>query len=214
MQITWNGQSCFTIKSKTQKEEESIILINPFDEKQTGIKLSKSKANLVLIGNKNSKVDTKKINPEFFLVDKPGEFEVKGIFINGIADNWSKKDKKKNILFFLEVEGVKILNLGEIEHALENGNLDKLPAIDVLMIPVGGGNTINTEKAIDIINKIEPRIIIPMNFKIPGLKEKLDSVQKFAKEMGVNPKEQTERLKIDKRNLPQDNTEIIIMNKK
>jgi L-ascorbate metabolism protein UlaG (beta-lactamase superfamily) len=214
MQIIWNGQSCFTIKSKTSVGEESIVLINPFDEKQSGIKISKSKANIVLLGNKNSKLDKKKVDDNFFLIDKPGEFEVKGIFINGIADKWAKKDPKQNILFFLEIEGIKILHLGEITDGLENGSLDKLSGIDVLMIPVGGGDNINAEKAIEIINEIEPRIIIPMNFKIPGLKEKVDSVDKFAKEMGINPKEQTDRLRVDKRNLPQDNTEIIIMSKK
>ena len=214
MQITWNGQSCFTIKSKTSTGEESVVLINPFDEKQAGIKILKSKANIVLFGNKNSKVDTKKVDDNFFLIDKPGEFEIRGIFINGIADKWIKKGPKQNIFFFLEIEGVKILHLGEISHALDNGSLDKLSGIDVLMIPVGGGDNINTEKAIEIINEIEPRMIIPMNFKIPGLKEKLNPVDKFAKEMGINPKEQTDRLKIDKRNLPQDNTEIIIMSKR
>jgi hypothetical protein len=214
MQIIWNGQSCFTIKSKISTGEESIVLINPFDEKQAGIKMPKTKANIVLLGNNKSKLDKKKVDDNYFLIDKPGEFEVNGIFINGIADKWVKKDPKQNILFFLEIEGVKILHLGEINHTLENGYLDKVSGVDILMIPVGGGDNINTQKAIEIINEIEPRIIIPMNFKIPGTKEKIDSVDKFAKEMGTDPKNQVDKLKIDKRNLPQDNTEIIILIKK
>ena len=82
------------------------------------------------------------------------------------------------------------------------------------MIPVGGGNNIDTEKAIDIINEIEPRIVIPMNFKLPGLKENIATIDKFAKEMGIDPKKQIDRLKIDKKNLPQETTEIIILSKK
>ena len=66
------------------------------------------------------------------------------------------------------------------------------------MIPVGKKDNLSNDKVIEIINKIEPRIIIPMDFKIPGIKENIDSIDKFVKAMGITNQTPIDKLKIEK----------------
>lgn len=215
MQITWHGQSCFSIKSKTPKGEEVITLINPYDEKITGLTLPKTKANIVLLGDKEAKIDTKKFDDNFFLIDQPGEFEIKDNFVSGMVDDTDEEKKaRENTIFFLDIEGIKILNLGNITNKFKSNILEKISEVDILMIPVGGNETINAEKAVEIINEIEPRIVIPMNFHVTGLKEKADAIDKFTKEMAIENQPMVDKFKIEKKNLPIENTEVVILEKK
>lgn len=214
MQIFWHGQSCFSIKTKNSKREEINIVINPFNPKEAGIKLSKLKADIVLLGYEGLNLDNIKDSKNTFIIDKPGEFEIKNIFISGISESSEDKKDDDNIIFFLEIGGVNIVHLGKLKDALKSEQLTKLNNVDILLVPIGGGSVINTQKAIETINEIEPRITIPMYYKIPALKEKLDSVDKFAKELGADPKQAIDKFKIEKKNLPQEGSEIVILNKK
>ncbi|MBT4277712.1 MBL fold metallo-hydrolase [Candidatus Falkowbacteria bacterium] len=215
MQIIWHGQSCFTVKSKPRESTEEItVVINPFDPKKTGLKLSKLKADIFLLGCDDLDNNITK-NTAAFTVNSPGEFEIKNNFIAGInsAENTEKK-QGKNIIFSLEIEGVHLIHLGELTSLPEGDILSKIQNVDVLMVPVGGNKVINAKQAIEIINQIEPRIIIPMYYKIPGSKEKLDGVNGFIKELGHNGEETFDKFKINKKNLPNEENKVIILNKK
>ena len=191
MQIIWHGKSCFTIKSKSQVNGDEInILVNPFDSKKS------AKADIVLLDNKTlNRKDLKSCKA--FIIDSAGEFEIKNNFIRGINEN-------ENIIFLLETEEINIVNLGKIKH-LENGLIDKLQNVDILMLSIDDDKI---DKIMEIINQIEPRIIIPMNYK------NLKDIGKFVKKMNIDPKKTLDKLKINKKNLPQDGTEIITLDKK
>ncbi len=214
MQISWYGQSCFSIKTKNSKGEEINIVINPFNPKEAGIKLSKLKADIVLLGYAESILDNIKDLKNAFIIDKPGEFEIKNIFISGIQEYSEDKKNKDNIIFSLEAEGINILHLGKLKNVLKNEQLTKLNSVDILLIPIGGESVINAQKAMEIINAIEPRITIPMYYKIPALKENLESIDKFSKEMGISAQQHIDKLTIKNKSLPQEGSEIIILNKK
>jgi len=79
------------------------------------------------------------------------------------------------------------------------------------MIPVGGGPTINAGQAQEVINQIEPRIIIPMHYQLPKLAIKLDSVNKFLSVMGKKKIEPVEKFTIKKKDLPSDGAEIVVL---
>jgi L-ascorbate metabolism protein UlaG (beta-lactamase superfamily) len=79
------------------------------------------------------------------------------------------------------------------------------------MIPVGGTYTINAKQAVELINQIEPRLVIPMHYKVPGLKIKLEGVDSFCQEIGVCPTERLDKLKINKRDLPTEETRVVLM---
>ena len=218
MRIIWHGHSCFSIKTKSLWNEEINIVIDPFDEKKTGIKLHKLKADTVLSSHDHyDHNNIKAVAGDPFIIKNPGEFEIKNIFIQGIPSFHDKKngaERGENIIFYLESEKIHIAHLGDLGHLLDEKQLSKLSKVDILMIPIGGKYTINYSEAIEIISQLEPKIIIPMHYKIPGLKIDIDTVDKFAKEMGVDPNKKTDKLKIAKKNLPTDRSEVIIMNKK
>ncbi|NCF75274.1 MAG: hypothetical protein GWO87_02185 [Xanthomonadaceae bacterium] len=192
MQIIWHGQSCFFIKSKSQ-DKEINILVNPCDSKKL------AKANIVLLNNEI--LDRKKLKKiKAFIIDSAGEFEIKNNFVQGISDN-------KNIVFVLEVEGIHLVDLGEVKH-LENGLLSKLQNVDILILPINKEKFLNIDEATEIINQLEPRIIIASNY------QESKEIKKFAEKVGANLKEAVDKFKIMKKNLPQDGREIIILNKK
>ncbi|MEA2065112.1 MAG: MBL fold metallo-hydrolase [Patescibacteria group bacterium] len=218
MCIIWHGHSCFSIKTKSLLNENINIVIDPFDGKKTGINLPKLKADIVLSShNHYDHNNVKAIQGNPFIVKTLGEFEIKNVFIQGIPSFHDKKngaERGNNIIFYLESEKIHIAHLGDLGHILDEKQMSKLSKIDILMVPVGGKYTINYSEAIEVINQIEPKIIIPMHYKIPGLKVDIDTVDKFAKEMGVDPNKKTDKLKIAQKNLPTDRSEIIIMDKK
>jgi len=138
---------------------------------------------------------------------------IKGI--DSYHDNQEGKERGRNIIYVTEMEGIKICHLGDFgQDALINGQLEKIGQIDILFIPVGGVFTIDWKLASSIISQIEPRIIIPMHYKISGVKGellKLDTVDKFCKERGVSSKEAVNKFSIKKKDLPQEGSETVIM---
>ncbi len=211
MVITWYGQSCFKIQSG-----DTVLITDPFD-KAVGLTPPRGQVNVVTISHghydHNNIESLASANP--FIVEGPGEYEVKGINILGVQsfhDSKEGKERGNNTVYIIEMEGIKICHLGDIgQLKLTNEQLEAIDGIDILMVPVGGIYTVNGEEAPDIINQIEPKIVIPMHYKIAGLAIKLDGVEEFLKEMGVAKKEAVEKLTIKKKELPEEDTEVVVM---
>ncbi len=213
MNITWYGQSCFKLQSK-----DTILITDPFDKK-IGLKPPFGAADIVTISHDHYDHNNfQTIKGEPFLVNNAGEYEIKKITVKGIDsyhDNKKGQERGSNTIFVIEIENINICHLGDLgQKNLEDGQLEKLGHIDILFIPVGGVFTIDWKDANNIISQIEPRIIIPMHYKIPGVTGdllKLDNVDSFAKEHGVLLKDAVEKLSIKKKDLPQDKAQITIM---
>lgn len=209
MIITWQGYSCFKIQGK-----DVTVLIDPFSS-EIGYKLGKQHADLVLITHDHPfHSDMDQVADDPLIFDTPGEYEAKDVFVYGIKTYHDKKngeEKGQNTIFRFEMEGISIVHLGDLAHPLSPEVIEKLATVDILMIPVGGGDALNYKEAIDVINEIEPRIVIPMHYQIPGQKTKLDGVEKFAKEMGVSAAATEDKFKIVKKELPEENTKTIIL---
>ena len=203
MYISWHGQNCFKIQS-----EKNTLIIDPFDPKKTGLKLNAPKADIVTLTD--PEIDSKEVKPiaeDIFKITSPGEYEVKGIFIYAI-----KLKDKEELIYHIESEQVSIGHLGHLNRTLGEQELEQLNGIDILMIPVGGNSVLDAKKATDLISQIEPRIVIPMHYALPGLKEKLDSVDKFCKEIGSCEKDKLDKLKITKKDLPAEETKYYVLN--
>ena len=95
---------------------------------------------------------------------------------------------------------------------MSDEQLEQLRDADVLMLPVGGVFTIDAKDASNIISEIEPRVVIPMHYKLPGLKLNIDGVEKFIKEESIKPEEVEGKLKITKKDLPSEETRLIVFN--
>lgn len=210
MQITWFGHSCFRFESK-----EGSILIDPFS-KDIGLKPPRIKDDIILITHEhhdhNNAGDA---NPEAFVIRNPGEYEKNGVRIQGISswhDNANGNQRGPNTIYIFTSEEMNLCHLGDLgQERLTDQQVEAISDVDILMIPVGGNYTIGPKEAVEIISQIEPKIIIPMHYKIPGLTVDIDTADKFVKELGLTP-EKTDKFKIQKKMLPAEEMKLVMFN--
>jgi L-ascorbate metabolism protein UlaG (beta-lactamase superfamily) len=205
MVITYYGLSCFKIQSG-----DTVLTTDPFS-KESGLTPPRFQTDVVLISHahkNHSNADSlaAKSEKETFIIDGPGDYETQDIRIKALTsfhDSKEGKLKGKNTIFIIEWEGMKLSHLGDYgENGIRDEILEALGTPDILFVPVGGSShTIDEGGAQKLISQIGPRIVIPMHYKIPGLKEKLGTVDTFVKEMGgkITPEE---KLTIKKNGLP------------
>ena len=213
--ITWAGQSCFQISVSNSREHEANIVIDPFDE-ETGLKVPNFSADILLVTHDHHDHNNiKAVKGAPFLIQGPGEYEVKGVFVQGIPsfhDAQEGKERGQNTIYVIEAEDMRICHLGDLgQKQLTDEQLEKIDSVDVLMIPVGGEYTISSTEAQRIVSQIEPKIVIPMHYEIPKLKIKLDGVDKFLKTMGKNSITAQDKLTIKASAMPKDGTEIVVL---
>jgi L-ascorbate metabolism protein UlaG (beta-lactamase superfamily) len=188
-------------------------VIDPFDE-SIGLKLPKLDADILLIThNHPDHANTKIAKKETFIIDSPGEYELRDIFIEGIFsfhDNEKGKERGGNTIYTIETEGVRICHMGDFgQEELTDEQLRKIGDIDVLMIPIGGTYTIDAKGATKVISQIEPRMVVPMHYKIPGLKVKVDDLDAFLKAIGSKKAVPEEKLSVQKKNLSDEEMNIV-----
>ncbi len=216
MNIIWYGQSCFKLSSsaKNLSGEPITLITDPFD-KSIGLNPPRTSADIVTVSHQHhDHNNVAAIKGEPFVVDGPGEYEIKGVTIEGIPSFHDKKqgaERGDNTIYVIKMDEIKICHLGDLGHSLTDKQMEKIDGIDILMIPVGGNFTISWDEADSVINQVEPRIVIPMHYHLPGLKIKLDPVDKFCKEMGVSAKETVSKISLKKKDLPQEKTEVMVM---
>ncbi len=219
MTILWHGQSCFQIIAHREKNNQVNIVIDPFDE-TIGLKVpslpSGDGADILLITHSHrDHNNVKAVKGEPFLIEGPGEYEIKGVFIQGIPafhDNLLGKERGTTTIYTIEVEGIRLCHLGDLgQKELSTDQLEKIGEVDILMIPVGGIYTISSKEAPKIMAQIEPKIIIPMHYQIPKLKLKLDGVEKLLKTVGIKSIEPLNKLSIKKKDLSEEEVKIIVL---
>lgn len=215
MIITWFGQACFKIQG-----QNSTLVTDPFD-KSYGLKVPRLASDIVTTSHGHNDHNNTKVvkgisdtNP--FIIDGPGEYEVKNILVQGIRsfhDDKEGAERGSNIIYRIEIDGVSIAHLGDLGHSLANGQIEKLEGIDILMIPVGGTYTINAKQSTEVISQLEPRIVIPMHYNLKGLKlpKKIDGISSFCKEFGACPTEEINKFKISKKDLPSGEMKVVIL---
>ncbi len=201
MVIVWYGHSCFQISSQGVN-----IIIDPYDA-TIGLKVPNLRADILLVThNHHDHNNLKAVEGEPFLITGPGEYEIKRVTVRGISsfhDNSQGSQRGKNNIYLIETEEIRICHLGDLgQKELSKEQLDLINAPDVLMIPVGGTYTIDGSEAAKITNQIEPKIVIPMHYKIPGLSLPLESVDNFLKEFVVEKKESQLKIILKKKDLP------------
>ena len=214
--ITWAGQSCFQIIVSNGKDHEATIVIDPFDEK-IGLKVPNFSADVVLTTHNHhdhNNVGAIKGNP--FIIQNPGEYEIKEVFVQGIPsfhDDKEGKERGLNTIYSIEVEDMRFCHLGDFgQKQLTDEQLEKIGEVDILMIPVGGTFTIDSSEAAKVVGQIEPKIVVPMHYGLPKLKVELDGVEKFLKAMGKNAIVPQDKLTIKNSALPKDGAmEIIVL---
>ncbi len=237
MQIIWHGLSCFQLVVTRAKGEHVTILIDPLDEEATGLRIPRSNADIVIFTNHQyTTANQKKMGAQegAFIIDGPGEYEVKGVYIQGVASvaaeasgdepagkasrkaaatKPKKEEYPSNTIYSIEAEEMQACALGNLRQAeLTDDQIEKIGAVDILMCPVGNGSAIDAKEALKVMSQIEPSIVIPANYQIPKQKIKLGTLQEFLKAAGVGPVEAQPKLVVKKKDISPQEAKIIVLN--
>jgi L-ascorbate metabolism protein UlaG (beta-lactamase superfamily) len=208
MEITWYGQSCFRLSERGK----ASIVTDPFDE-SIGYAVPKLKADVVTISHDAPGHSyTASVKNFQRVIDRPGEYEIGGVFIIGVAmPNVEVTPPKQNIAFLLDFDGLTVVHLGDLDHIPQQSMIEQLGSVNVALVPVGGGGALNATQAVELINMLEPNIVIPMHYKTPENLLELDPLDRFLKEMGVSRIQQEETFKIAAGSLPEQ-AQIVVLN--
>jgi len=182
-----------------------VVITDPFSP-DSGYSLGRQTADIVTVSHQHpSHAYTQGISGEPRIIKGPGEYEISGVLIIGIAtfhDTQGGQTRGKNTVYVMEIDGVTLCHLGDLGHVLTSEQVEEIGDIDVLLLPVGGVSTINAAMAAEVIRQLEPKAVVPMHYKTPLLKRELDPVETFLKEMGMDQIEPRPKLSITKSNLP------------
>ncbi len=207
MDITWLGHACFRIKVK-----DVFVVTDPFDA-TLKYPWPKPTANIVTVShlhpghNNPAGVDG---NPR--VVNRPGEYEVKGVFIIGLStfhDAAQGANRGRNTAYLMEVEDLKLCHLGDLGHALSSKQIEEMSGVDVLFIPVGGVSTIDAKGAADIVRLLNPKIVIPMHYQTE-VTPWLEPLEKFTAGMGLRDVAPQPKLTVTRSNVPPE-TKVIVL---
>ncbi len=215
MIINWHGQSCFQIIARREKNNQVSIVIDPFSE-EIGLRVPKLEADILLITHSHHDHNNiKAVSGSPFLIEGPGEYEIKEVYIQGIHswhDEREGKERGENTIYTIEAEDLRLCHLGDFgQKELTEEQLEKIGEVDILMIPVGGVFTISAKEATRVMSQIEPKIIIPMHYQIPKLKKKFDGIDKFLKVVGIKSITPESKLSIKKKDIVQEEVKIVVL---
>lgn len=215
MELTWYGRTCIRLKGK-----DAVVVADPYQAVvgPTGRGLT---ADIVTFSHSDDTPlpkargrlsrDGKTFLPgsleDAFVLDGPGEYEVKLVLITGVRtyrDNERGAERGRQTAFVIELDGIHTIHLGDIGHLLTEERLAEIGPVDVACVPIGG--QLSPTKAAELIAQLDPRIVIPM--PVSDDDGALDeALAKFFHEMGGTPAPQP-KLSIMPSGLPDETTTV------
>lgn len=204
MHINWLGQTCVKLQTKNLKDEDIVMIIDPYKPEKGDFPRNFSPD--VVLYSKTAK-DSVTISDSAFVIETLGEYEVKDNMIYAIAAN------EQEMIFKISAEGMNIVHLGNIKEKISEHIIEKLGTPDILFLPVGNGEkSLDPKKAREAVSILEPRIIIPIAYQC-DTDPKAMPVENFLKEIGLKPEVTEKKIIIKKKDLPQEDTKIFVLEK-
>jgi L-ascorbate metabolism protein UlaG (beta-lactamase superfamily) len=178
------------------------VVTDPYPP-NSGYKLGKPSADIVTVCRHDEPgySFTDGVASEARVLDAPGEYEIGGILVRGVATRQS--DGSRNVIFVCELDGVRVGHLGLLQEAPSVVVLNQLEDVDVLLLPIGGYNALSATLAQDVMTSVDPPIVIPMNYGTAQEKLPLEPLDKFLREVGSRPEPQP-KLSVSRSSLPSE----------
>ena len=199
MEISWIGRTCFRLRGR-----EGVVLADPVSA-ATGHALGRTSAEIVTLSRRDdpdlSHVAGVRGEPKVF--DAPGEYEVRGILLTGIP--LPRADGSRTMAFLCEIDGVTVAHLGLPDAPPAAEALDRIEGVDVLLLPVGGGESLPASEAAELMRTIDPHVVIPMHYRTERERAELEPPDRFLSEAGASP-EPSPRLNVTRANVPAELT--------
>jgi L-ascorbate metabolism protein UlaG (beta-lactamase superfamily) len=206
MEIYWLGHGCFRLRGR-----EATVLTDPCPP-STGYKIGKVAADLVTVSRDVPESNYREaVQGDAKFITSPGEYEIAGVMISGIATRKMNDERGRNVAYVIDLDDIRICHLGDIQQVPTGDESEQMSSADVLLIPVGGSPVLSAEKAAEIVSLLEPKIVIPMLYKTEASAAQLEPVDRFLKEMGLEPRPPESKLTITKSTVPSD-TKVVLLN--
>lgn len=212
MEITWYGQTCFRLSERGL----ATVVTDPYPP-DVGLSFSRPRADVVTVSCDDSQCrHTSVVRGPFKIFDGPGEYEVGGVFITGIAtfaDGKRGASRGLNTVFTFDFGGLTVCHLGRLGHVPTQSQVENLGTVNILLVPVGSGGSLSPARASEVISLFEPSLVVPMYYKIRGLKANLGTLGRFMKEMGLERVDSQNVLKVGRSDLSEE-TRVIVLEPK
>lgn len=200
MHLSWHGLNCVRLQTR-----ETTILLDPLPT-TVGLPSPRLQADVFVFSEAGNPQRKKVRGGTAFVIDAPGEYETRGIMIHGVAT----KDSSLT-LYTIESEGMLVGHLSSLATSLNGPQIELLKDVDVLLVPVGGKPVLNAQQASEVISLLEPRVVIPLYYKVPSLTVRLEGVEPFLREMGVKNAAPQERIRLIKKDLPEEEMNVLVL---
>jgi len=210
--LQWFGHAYFLISDQVK------IAIDPFKDLE-GYPNPQVSADVVLVTHEHfdhNKTEAVGGHPQ--IIRGLGQKSAKGIEFTGVKtyhDESKGSQRGENTVFVFELDGIRFAHCGDLGHLLSDQQVKEIGRVDILMIPVGGYYTIDAQQAWTNVEKIKPKIVIPMHYKQPfmGKNFPIDKVDVFLEGKKKVNRLDKNVLVLEKNKLPQETT-IYVLNYK
>ncbi|PKB81382.1 MAG: hypothetical protein BZY88_06775 [SAR202 cluster bacterium Io17-Chloro-G9] len=207
MDITWLGHSCFRLRA-----DDLVVVTDPFPL-SLGLRPDSRPAMVVTVSNSHpnhSNWQEVEGSPRVF--DAPGEYEYSGVSVRGVMTPLplDAPPEHRSVAYSIEMDRVNICHLGDIAVPLTPKLVDELSPIDVLLLPTGGSCTLDLDQALQAMQDLNPKIVIPMHHSIEGVDAPIQGVDVFLRRMGLDDVQTQPRLVVTASNLPTDRRVVVL----
>jgi L-ascorbate metabolism protein UlaG (beta-lactamase superfamily) len=149
------------------------------------------------------------------VVDGPGEYEIADVLIAGVATAEQPNKGSINTAYVVRFEDLAICHLGDLNSKLTDKQVEELGSIDVLLVPVGAGGALGPSQAAEVVAQLEPSLVVPMHYRLNGGKPAgLESVDPFAREMGLKEFTPEPKLSVTRSSLASEVRVVVLENKR
>ena len=207
MDITWLGHACFRLRA-----EDTVVVTDPFPA-SLGLTPDPRPVAVVTVSNihpNHSNWQGMAGDPKVFA--SPGEYEYSGVAVRGVMTPLPPETPRehRNVAYTIEIGGVNICHLGDIDIPLTPRQIDELSPVDVLLAPAGGGCTLEVDSVFQMMQDLGPKIVIPMHYSIPAVDVPLQDLDVFLRRMGLRDVQPQPRLVVTHSNMPADMRVVVL----
>ncbi len=180
MRIRWHGHACFEIAGST------VVVTDPHDGKSIGIPAPDVSAELVLVSHQHTdhNCDAAVRGDDCTVISEPLMTVEKGVRVEGIDAAHDDKGGAKRgriTVFRFEMDGMSFCHLGDLGHVPDDEQAAMIEGVDVLFVPVGDVYTVGPAAAKRIVERIRPKVAVPMHYRVPGLSLPIKPLGEFTR---------------------------------
>ncbi|HEU5317947.1 MAG TPA: MBL fold metallo-hydrolase, partial [Chloroflexota bacterium] len=188
MDIVWFGNSCFRLQSS-----QATVLTDPFDPLPAA---AISGVQIVTVSDRALRDRVPPVDGAR-VVDGPGEYEIKGVPVNGLAVSaagaTAGEPARRTFIYTVTLDGIAVCHLGRLAEPPTGPRIQEMGQPDVLFIPLGEPHGLPVPRAVQLASQLEAKLLIPMTLGGAGETAALEA---FCKELGADPTSRENRLNV------------------